>query len=95
MNLILWVGYKNDSCIRETQENSIEIPLQTSLPYILLLMVCANYCAPYPKQSYVVHEVNMWYPYYMTSLVLDPSTLFSASHDLTLTLCSKNGNTRK
>ena len=22
-------------------------------------MVCANYCAPYPKQPYVIHEVNM------------------------------------
>ena len=89
MNLILWVGYKNNSCIRETQENSIEIPLQTSLPYILLLMVHANYCASYPKQPCIVYEVNMWYPCCMTSLVLDPSTLFSASHDLTLTLCSK------
>ena len=34
MNLILRVGYKNNSCIRETQENSIEISLQTGLPYI-------------------------------------------------------------
>ena len=46
MNLILWVGYKNNSCIRETQENSIEFLVQSSLPYILLLMVHANYCAP-------------------------------------------------
>ena len=37
----------------------------------------------------------MWYPCYMTSLVLDPSTLFSASHDLTLTLCSKNRKIKK
>ena len=29
--------------------NHIEIPLQTSLSYILLLMVCANYYAPYPN----------------------------------------------
>ena len=58
-------------------------------------MVHANYCAPYPKQPCVVHEVNMWYPYYMTSFVLDPSTLFSVSHDLTLTLCSKNRKIRK
>ena len=49
MILILRVGYKNNSCIRETQENSIEIPLQSSLPYILLPMVCAHYCAPYPN----------------------------------------------
>ena len=34
MILILRVGYKNNSCIRETQENLIESPLQTSLPYI-------------------------------------------------------------
>jgi len=77
MNLILWVGYKNNSCIRETQENSIEIPLQTSLPYILLPMVYANYCAPCPKQPCVVHEVNMWYPCCMMLLVLKPSTTFS------------------
>jgi len=38
MNLFLRVGDKNNSCIRETQENSIEIPLQSSLPYILLLL---------------------------------------------------------
>jgi len=49
MNLIFWVGYKNNSYIRKTQENSIEIPLQTSLPFILLPMVHAHYCAPYPK----------------------------------------------
>jgi len=77
MILILRVGYKNNSCIRETQENSIEILLQTSLPYILLPMVHANYCAPYPKQLCVVHEVNMWYLYYMISLVLEPSKTFS------------------
>ena len=49
MNLILRVGYKNNSCIRETQENSIKSSLQNSLPYILLQMVHANYCAPYSK----------------------------------------------
>ena len=36
------------------------------------------------------NEVNMWCPCCMMSFVLDPSTLFSASCDLTLTLCSKN-----
>ena len=46
---ILRVGYKNNSCIRETQENSIEFLVQSSLPYILPLMVRAYYCAPYPK----------------------------------------------
>ena len=49
MILILRVGYKNNFCIREIQENSMEIPLQSSLPYILLPMVYAHYCAPYPK----------------------------------------------
>ena len=49
MNLFLRVGSKNNSCIRETQENSIEFLVQSSLPYIRLLMICAHYCAPYPK----------------------------------------------
>ena len=49
MILILRVGYKNNSCIRETQENSIKIPLQSSLSYILLPIVHAHYCALYPK----------------------------------------------
>ena len=40
-------------------------------------MVCAYYCAPYPKQPCVVDEVNMWYTCGMTSFALDPS--FSAS----------------
>ena len=62
MILILRVGYKNNSCIRETQENSIESSLQTSLPYILLQMVHASYCVPYSKQSCVEHEANMWCP---------------------------------
>jgi len=50
MNLFLRVGNKNNSCIRETQENSIEFLVQSSLPYILIPMVRASYCAPYPKQ---------------------------------------------
>ena len=58
-------------------------------------MVHAHYYAPYPKQPCIVHEVNMWYLYCIMSLVLDSSTLFSASHDLTLTLCSKNRKIRK
>ena len=53
-------------------------------------MVCANYCIPYPKQPCVVHEVNIWYSCYMTLFVLDPFTPFSAFHDLTLALYSKN-----
>jgi len=76
MILILRVGYKNNSCFRETQENSIEIPLQTSLPFILLQIVCAHYCAPYPKWPCVEHEVNMWYPCCITSFVLESCTLF-------------------
>ena len=40
-------------------------------------MVHANYCAPHPKQPCVVHEANMWYPYYMMSFVLKSSTKFS------------------
>ena len=66
--LILKVGYKNNSCIRETQENLIEIPLQSSLPYILLPMVRAYYCTPYPNWPCVEHEANMCYPCCMMSL---------------------------
>ena len=77
MILSLRVGNKNNSCIREAQENLIEIPWQADLPYILLLMVCAYYCAPYPKQPYVVHKVNMWYTCGMMLFALDSS--FSAS----------------
>ena len=76
MILFLRVGYRNNSCIRKTQENSIEIPLQNRLPYILLLMVHAHYCAPYPKQPCVEHEVNMCCPCCMTSFVLEPFTKF-------------------
>ena len=58
-------------------------------------MVCAHYCASYPKQPYIEHKANMWYLCSMTSFVLDPFTLFSVSCDLTLTLCSKNRKLRK
>ena len=52
--LMLWfktqvVKSRNNSCIGVTQENSIEFLIQSSLSYILLLMVHANYCTPYPK----------------------------------------------
>ena len=40
-------------------------------------MVCADYCAPYPKQPCVVHEANMWYPCCITLSVLESSTKFS------------------
>ena len=51
-----------------TQENSIEFLVQSSLPYILLLMVRANYCAPYPKWPCVWHEASMCCPCCITSL---------------------------
>ena len=69
--------------------------LQTNLPYILLLMVHAHYCVPYPKLLCVGHKVDMWSPYCIILFVLDSSTSFSTSHDLTLTLCSKNRKIRK
>jgi len=76
MNLILWAGYKNNSCIREIQENLIKILLQTNLPYILLTMAHAYYCAPYSKWPCIKHEVNMCYLCCMTLFVLEPSILF-------------------
>ena len=39
-------------------------------------MAYTNYCAPYPKQPCVKHEVSMWYLCCMTSLLLEPSTSF-------------------
>jgi len=54
--------------LEKTQENSIESLLQNSLPYVLVQMVCASYCASYPKWPCVKHKVNMWYPCYMMSL---------------------------
>ena len=51
-----------------TQENSIEFLVQSSLLYILLLMVHARYCAPYPKWLCVWHEANMCCPCCMMSL---------------------------
>jgi len=96
---VLRVEQKNNSCIRVTQENPIEIPLQTNLPYILLPMVYTNYCILCPKEPYIEHEVNMWYLCCITSFVLEPSTLFYTSRDLwlslILTLCSKNRKVRK
>ena len=66
-SLILRVGYKNNSCIREIQKNLIESPLQTSLSYILLQIVHASYCVPYPKWPCVEHKANMWCSYCMMS----------------------------
>ena len=56
---------------------SIEIPLQNSLPYILLPMVHAHYYVSYPKQPCIEHEANMCCSYCMMSFVLDSSTNFS------------------
>jgi len=70
---LLWiktqsVKSRNNSCIGMTQENSIEFLVQSSLPYILVPMVHANYCAPYPKWPWVLHEVSICCPYCMMSL---------------------------
>ena len=46
----------------------IKSSLQNGLPYILLPMVCASYCTPYPKWPCVKHEVNICCPCCMTSL---------------------------
>ena len=46
----------------------MESSLQNSLSYILVQMVHAKYCAPYPKWPYIKHEANMWCPYYMILL---------------------------
>ena len=62
------VKSRSNSCIGVTQENSIEFLVQSSLPYILLLMVRACCCAPYPKWPCVWHEVNMCCPCCMMSL---------------------------
>ena len=55
---------KRTTLVLSTQENSIEFLVQSSLSYILLLMVCAHYCAPYPndhvydmRPAYIVHAV--------------------------------------
>ena len=39
-------------------------------------MVCANYCASYPKPPCVKHEVNMCGPCCMMSFILEFSTMF-------------------
>ena len=66
-----------NSCIRVIQKNSIESSLQSCLSYIPIQMVCANYCAPYPKWPCVRHEVNIWCTCYIMSLLLELSTFFS------------------
>ena len=70
-----------------TQENLIEFLVQSSLPYILLLMVHAHYCAPYPndhvydmRPTYVVHVV--WHHF-----IPELSTPFSQVSWSVLWLC--------
>ena len=53
MNLFLRVGSKNNSCIRETQENSIENSVQDGLPYILITHGLCSTILAYPKQPYI------------------------------------------
>jgi len=49
MNLFLRVGDKNNSCIRVTQENSIENSVQDSLPYIQIPNGLCELILAYPK----------------------------------------------
>ena len=112
ISTLLWiktqrVKSRNNSYIGVTQENSIEFLIQSSLPYILLPMVCASYCAPYPKWPWVWHEASMCCPCCMTSLCsrtfyfLLPSPVISLVTDVTVWLinpnpsCSKNRKMKK
>ena len=106
MNLILRVGYKNNSCIRETQENLIKSPLQDSLSYILLQMVHARYCASYPKWPCVKHKANVWCPccmmllcsrifyFFLSSPVINVVTTPSDVTDVTVWQITSNPNPR-
>ena len=64
----------------------IKSSLQSSLPYIPIYMVHANYCAPYPKVPCVRHKVNMWCTCCMMLLLLELSISFHVSHNLWLLL---------
>jgi len=68
-----------NSCIRVTQENSIESSLQNNLLYILLQMVYARYCTSYPKWPCVKHEANMQCPCCMTSFCFRTFYFFLSS----------------
>ena len=74
-----------------TQENLIEFLLQSSLPYILLPMVHASYCAPYPKWPWVWHEASMRPACVVYAVwrhfVPEPSTSFSQVPWSVLWLC--------
>ena len=87
------MGQKKESCIGITQENSIESSLQDSLPYIPIHMVCASYCASYPKWPCIRHKVNMWYTCCVMSLLLEPSTPFPyISWSVTITMTNHHSN---
>jgi len=49
MNLFLRAGDKNNSCIRVTQENSIENSVQDILPYIQIPNGLCELNLAYPK----------------------------------------------
>ena len=49
MNLFLKVEDKNNSCIKVTQENSIENSVQDSLPYIQIPNGLCKLNLAYPK----------------------------------------------
>ena len=70
-----------------TQENSIEFLVQSSLPYILLLMVCAHCCAPYPNDH--VYDMRPTCVVYVVwhHFIPEPSTPFSQVSWLVLWLC--------
>ena len=95
-----------NSYIRVIQENLIESSLQNSLPYILLQMVRASYCAPYPKQPCVKHEVNIWYPccmmllcsrifyFFLSSPMINVVTILLDVTDVTVWPITSNPNPR-
>ena len=55
-----------------TRELNRELLLQTSLPYIVLQTVCANYCVPYSKQPCGVHVV--WHHLFSNLLLNSPKS---------------------
>ena len=95
-----------NSYIRVIQENLIESSLQNSLPYILLQMVRASYCAPYPKQPCVKHEVNIWSPccmmllcsrifyFFLSSPMINVVTILLDVTDVTVWPITSNPNPR-
>ena len=90
-----------------TQENSIEFLVQSSLPYILLLMVHAHYCAPYPndhvynmRPACVVHAVwRHFVPESSTSFSYIPWSVLWLCHqvvtDVTVWLITPNPSCSK